>query len=350
MFLHGRIVTSDGTPVPYDVTVERVCSLRLRQQVYASTTGDFNMQLGSRTDSVSDGDLEYASPAGTNARDTSMGIPRSDLRNCELRASASGFRTAVKPLDFSDLIEANVDVGVVSLERMKKVEGMTVNAASYNIPKDARKAYEKGLDAQKNGKLLDARKNFEAAVRIYPRYANAWSALGTVLRKDNQNEAARDAFTRATTIDSKFVPAFVSLASIAFEAENWTDVLNLTNHVANLDVWDRVNAKGYVLDMDSPSFVESYFYNAFANFRLHRLDEAEKSGLKAERHINAGDHFPQLHLLMADIYTKRSNCSSAATELRTFLELLPHAPNADHVHEQLARLQACQATGSLPAN
>src|SRR5690348_5456934 len=51
MFLRGRVATHDGTIVLYDVLVERVCNNRVLQQVYASSHGDFNMQLGSRTDS-----------------------------------------------------------------------------------------------------------------------------------------------------------------------------------------------------------------------------------------------------------------------------------------------------------
>src|SRR5437879_4474176 len=46
MFLLGRVATDDGTPVPHDALVERVCNNSVRQQVYASSRGDFSMQLG----------------------------------------------------------------------------------------------------------------------------------------------------------------------------------------------------------------------------------------------------------------------------------------------------------------
>jgi hypothetical protein len=54
MFLLGRVATDDGTPVPHDVMVERVCNARVRQQVYATSRGDFSMELGSMTDSYLD--------------------------------------------------------------------------------------------------------------------------------------------------------------------------------------------------------------------------------------------------------------------------------------------------------
>jgi len=46
MFLRGRVATDDGTPVPHDALVERVCNATVRQQVYASAHGDFSMELG----------------------------------------------------------------------------------------------------------------------------------------------------------------------------------------------------------------------------------------------------------------------------------------------------------------
>src|SRR6267154_2585469 len=51
MFLRGRVATHDGTAVPHDVLVERICNNKVRQEVYVSPHGDFSMQLGSRADS-----------------------------------------------------------------------------------------------------------------------------------------------------------------------------------------------------------------------------------------------------------------------------------------------------------
>ena len=77
----------------------------------------------------------------------------------------------------------------------------------------ARTAYEKGLQAQRNGKIADARKYFETAVAIYPAFVNAWYSLGTVLQKENQNDAARKAYTQATTHQCH-VPAALSVARV----------------------------------------------------------------------------------------------------------------------------------------
>src|SRR5258708_28711471 len=230
MFLRGRVATDDGTVVPRDVLVERVCNARVRQQVYATFGGDFSMELGSRADSYVDATAEGTPQYGQTGRAPEIGIPRRELANCELRASVSGFRSNV--VNLVDLTPASsVDVGAIVVHRTEKIKGMTLNAAAYNVPKDARRAFEKGMEAEKHGKLADARQYLQKAVEIYPRYTSAWFQLGTVLQKETQYPAARTAYTQSTTIDSKFLPAYLSLSSMAFATHACTPVINLTNHL-----------------------------------------------------------------------------------------------------------------------
>ena len=215
MFLRGRVATDDGTVVPSDVLVERVCNARVRQQVYATFGGDFSMELGTRADSYVDATAEGTPQYGQTSKAPETGIPRRELANCELRASVSGFRSNVVTL--VDLTpDSNVDVGAIVVHRTEKIKGMTLNAAAYNVPKDARRAFEKGIEAEKHGKLADARQFLQEAVKIYPRYTSAWFQLGMVLQKETQYPAARTAYTEATSIDSKFLPPYLSLASMAF--------------------------------------------------------------------------------------------------------------------------------------
>src|SRR5207244_1652346 len=97
--------------------------------------------------------------------------------NCELRGRLAGYRSQTinlasrRPLD-------NPDVGVILLHRMSGNEGgSTVSASSLAAPKDARKAYEKAIEALKKHKPEDAEKSLEKAVEAYPAYAAAWFEL-----------------------------------------------------------------------------------------------------------------------------------------------------------------------------
>jgi hypothetical protein len=338
MFLGGRVATHDGAPVPNDALVERVCNNRARQEVYASPHGDFSMQLGSRADSFPEAGADLASPYVVAGKDSVMGISRRELTNCELRVSASGFHSRVISLLDLDTFGSSIDVGVIVLQAGTKIAGMTLSAIPYKAPKDARKAYEKGLQAERNGKLADACKYFETAVETYPSFASAWFQLGTVLQKENQKDAARIAYTQATTTNTTFLPPYLSLASMAYEAENWTEVLSFTGHILDLDPLNHADDTGYTLDLDPSNYAEAYFYNAVANYKLNKIEAAEKSGLKAE-HVDLRTRYPELHLLLAEIFARKNNYALAITEIQTYLALTPHAKDAAQVREQLAKLE-----------
>jgi tetratricopeptide (TPR) repeat protein len=237
-------------------------------------------------------------------------------------------------------------VGAIVVQRATKVEGMTLSATPYNAPKDAVKAYEKGSEAERNGQLANARKYFEQAVQIYPEYASAWFKLGSILQKDHQNEAARKAYMQATTINPKFVPPYLFLAEIAVDSQNWTEVLQFTGRILELDPLNKTNITGYIVDLDPVNYAEAYFYNAVANFKLNHIDEAEKSALLAE-HIDLRTRFQeQLHLLLAEVFTRKENYAAAVLELRTYLELAPQAKDADQVRERLAKLEKLSSAAS----
>ena len=337
LFLRGQIKTEDGTPVPHDALVERVCNSRVRQQVHASARGDFSMELGSRTDTFLDASGEAPSQARLARRDTGMGIPRTELTNCEIRASISGFHSNVVSLVSLTPSASSIDVGAIVVERTVKPKGMTLNAAPYRAPKDARKAYEKGLEAETKGKLADARQYLEKSVELYPQNANAWFQLGTVLRDLNEREPARAAYTKATAVDSKYMPPYLSLAAMAYEAKQWNEVLALTNHVVELDPLKYGDVTGYILDLDPLDYAEAFFYNAAANFMLNNVEAAEKSALKAAR-LDVRPRFPQLHLLLAEIFARKNNYATAITEVQTYLELAPHAGDTERVKQRLAQL------------
>jgi tetratricopeptide (TPR) repeat protein len=314
--------------------------------MYVSSSGDFSMQMGSRSDSLLDASGDPSSQDGVASKDSVMGIPRHELANCELRVSASGFRSSVINLMGPTTLGSILDVGAIVVQRATKIEGTTLSAIPYKAPKDARRAYEKGIEAERNAKFANARKYFEQAVEIYPRYASAWFQLGTVLQKQNENDQARKAYIQATTIDSNFLPPFLSLASMAYEAGNWTEVLKFTGHILDLDPLNKANVTGYIMDLDPSNSSEAYFYNAVANYKLNKIEDAEKSALKAE-HVDLRTHFPQLHLLLAEILARKHNYADAISEIQIYLGLVPHAQDTDQVRVELANLERLNGAMSI---
>lgn len=349
-FLLGKVFTGDSTPIPNDMLVERVCNGKVRQQVYASSHGDFSMQMGSMTDSFLDATGEQSSSVNPiSTSHTVNGIPRRDLANCELRASAPGFHSNSIQLVDLDAFGNTVDVGKIFVERTSKVEGSTLNAAPYKAPKNAREAYEKALQAEKRDKLPVARQYLEQAVKLYPNFATAWYELGNVLQKQNQKDAAHTAYVKATTTDANFLPAYLSLALIACEAQDWPQVLTITARIIDHDQLNRADTSDYVLDLDPFNYAAAaYFYNSLANFRLNNILAAEKSARQAER-LDLRTRFPQLHLVLADIFAKKNQNDAAIAEIQTYLALVPGTKDAEQLRTRIAALtQPATSTPEKP--
>ncbi len=176
MFLMGRVTTSDSTAIPNDAIVERICNGAVRQQVHAALNGQSTYR--SQNDSFLDATGDPASRGAVNSQNSETGISRQTLANCELRASVSGFSSSV--INLVDLAGSlsSIDVGTIVVQRRTKVAGLTLNASSYNAPKDARKAYEKGLVAQKKGELPMRKKYFGKAVEIPPQVRECLVSVG----------------------------------------------------------------------------------------------------------------------------------------------------------------------------
>jgi hypothetical protein len=158
------------------------------------------------------------------------------------------------------------------------------------------------------------------------------------LQKEKQKDAARKAYTQATTLDTRFLPPYLFLASMAYEAENWTEVLRLTGHLLALDPLKQTDVTVYTLDLDPLNYAEAYFFNSFANYKLNKIADAEKSALQAE-HLDLRTHFPQLHLLLAEIFARKNNYARAITEIQIYLALAPQAKDAAQQRENLANLE-----------
>jgi regulator of sirC expression with transglutaminase-like and TPR domain len=110
---------------------------------------------------------------------------------------------------------------------------------------------------------------------------------------------------------------------------------------------NQADAIGYTVDLDPTNYAEAYFFDGVANYKLNKMEAAEKSALRAER-MDLRTRFPELHLLLAGIFARKLNYATAISEIQMYLELAPHAKNADQAREQLAKLE--KLNGSVPVS
>jgi hypothetical protein len=246
IFLSGRVTMDDGTPPPEPVRIERVCAGGApRAEAYTDSKGRFSFQLGQSTGITQDASFEdFGSPGqqqgarmpqsnGRAGQDPAIGqrVPRQqDLMGCEIRAALPGFRSDVVNLAGRRMLD-NPEVGTIVLRRLANVEGTTISATTLQAPKDARKAYEKALEASRKGKIDDAQKNLEKAVTVYPQFAAAWSELGAIHEKNNQVAEARKCYTQSISSDPKLLTPYLHLAQLSAVEKNWQEVDETTDRL-----------------------------------------------------------------------------------------------------------------------
>jgi len=74
----------------------------------------------------------------------------------------------------------------------------------------------------------------------------------------------------------------------------------------------------YILDLDPMNYADAYFYNAMASYKLNKIEDAEKSALKAE-HLDLRTHFPQVHLLLAGDLARKDHYAVAIAQIANVL-------------------------------
>lgn len=344
IFLRGRVMLDDGTQPTERVAIERVCNGRVRREAYTDSHGTFSFQLGADQQvfqDASDSGFDSAraglgGPSSGTANSGGGGIPNGfstrDLMSCELRASLPGFRSDSIALASVQLYEES-EVGPIVLHRMGKVEGSLISMTTLKAPKEAKKAFEHGNHLLKQHKQGEAGVEFTKAVALYPTYAEAMVKLGEIEMDEGRVGDAEKLFQQAIAADSRFMPPYFHLAMLAAHKQDWKQMADLTDRALGLNAYE---------------YPAMYYYNAVANYNLHKLDVAEKSARTARR-LDSQYHIAKIDLVLANILLQRGDYGGAAGYLRSFLKYTPTGAEADSARELLERTEQRTATGPAAA-
>lgn len=335
IYISGKVVVEDGSAVSQNVAIERVCSGISKTVAYTDSNGRFNFQWGDRDMILTDasdagsGSARSSSSGGFGSSQSAGGANAlavdpfgSRMMNCELRANVAGFTSDAINL-FNRRTADSPDVGAIVLHRIAGVEGSSISFTSMMAPKEARKAYEHGLQSLLKNKPNDAAKDFEKAVALYPQYADAWVNLGKLRLERQSIEPARAALTKAIEADPKLVAPYVELGLLAAKDANWQESGKYLDRAVELDPVD---------------FPQAWYADAVANYNLKKYDAAEKSARDAvkldPRHVN-----PRSGYLLGLVLAEKKDYAGAAAELTAFMKLAPNAPDLAQVKDRLGQIE-----------
>jgi len=346
IFVSGRVTLEDGTAPPEPVIIQTVCNGMPHGEGYTDPKGYFGLELGSRNSVVQDASeissfSQIANPLASstsgNALSTGSGNmgpgmgandPERRYLGCDLQAKLVGYRSQQIPLTGRRPLD-DPNIGTILLHRIGKNEdGQMVSAVSLAAPKDAKKAYEKGMEAVKKKKWDDAEKNFEKAVEVYPKYAAAWYELGMLQMGQSKPDMATSYFKRALECDAKYLQPYLQMAVIHLMAKRWQELAEVTQKTVRLDPFD---------------YPQAFFFNSVANYNLHNYDEAEKSALEAER-LDTRHAFPRVIYLIGLVDIQKQRYEDASKRFKSYLKLEPTTDDAATVRSQIEAIDKITAT------
>jgi len=325
LMLMGKVQLEGGGAPEEPVRIERVCSGVPYAEGFTDTKGNFSISLGQGPGAMPDAS-EAESRAVLNPSAPPRALSQAQLATCDLRAALRGYRSDVISLANRRSLD-NPNIGTIFLHRLSNVGGLTISATTALAPKDARKAYEKALEDERKTKPEQAQKELEKAVEIYPRFAAAWFELGTMFEQRGAVDQARAAYDQSIAADSKYLQPYERECAIAYRAGKWQETADVSDRLLRLDPFD---------------YPEAYNYNAAANVKLNRLDQAERSAREAVKldtaHRDAGANYTLGYIL-----AQKGNFSDAAQYLHAALEIDSQGPQAESVRKLLNEVERAQA-------
>lgn len=328
LFLSGKVRIDDGSELTDAATIESMCNGDRHFEAYTDRKGNFSFEFGKQRTMGND-DVATTSSSDMPGQPRTALQQRRELQQCELIAVLPGFTSQAIELSAVDVTES-MNVGTIVLHRLAHVEGFTISATTAMAPPKAKKAFEKGKDEEQKKKWDAAEKKFQEAVQLYPKFAAAWLELGRMQLQRKDESAARQSWQQAVAADPQFVTPHQLLAGLAFQQQQWQEVLDQT---------------GAVVRLNPLSFAGQWYYSSVANYYLAHYEEAERSARKGIQ-ADVEHRIPKLEYLLGVILARKHEFQGATEHMRNYVRLAPKAPDVAQVNEQIAKIEKLSSTQS----
>jgi tetratricopeptide (TPR) repeat protein len=332
VYFSGEVALEGGSTPPDPVLIRRVCKGSVQGETWTDSKGRFSFKVeGGGIDTSAD-----AAQAPARNPDLSRPIGNSTyysnpvttaLRDCEVQAVLSGFWSDRVSIALKNTLD-DTRIGLIVLHPVSRDQALTVSATSLAAPRNAMKAYDKGILAMRAQRWDAAIGEFTKAVTAYPKFAAAWFELGLLRQSRNDPAGAVGAWKEALNSDPRYVKPYEGLAAVAERQQNWAELEKYSHD------WIQLTPEGFPM---------AYLYNAIANARLNKVEESELAAREGLR-LDKQRKIPRLSYVLALILMQKHEYGESAKYLRSYLELAPNAKDAVLVRQELTRIEAAATT------
>ena len=191
---------------------------------------------------------------------------------------------------------------------------------NQQIPKQARKEYDKGVKADGIGKVDEALHHYTRAIELAPDYYEARNNLGSAYLAKSQFPKAKDQFEKVVQANPSDAAAYFNLANLYL----------LENLYTQSEEWV---GKGLSREPDSAfgHFLQGSLYS-----RTGRPSEAEAA---LRRSLELDPFMSKAHLALVNLYIQQKRDNEAEAELRVFLKNFPADPFVPKAKQVLQKLE-----------
>ncbi len=291
--IEGQVRTTDGGPLPSDVSV------RLERAEGVEAVQKF---VGT------DGKFEFVDLTDNAYR---------------LVVTAKDFQTVTQDVDMHFLASRFPTIYLVPVKKKKAPPPPSTTPAATDLaaPRKVRKEYEQGARALEKGNLAEAETHLGKAVAEDPCYARAWTTLGVVHSMQNKLVPAEAAFNKSIKCDGAYLGGYLQLAIL----------LNAQGRYAESEAVLQQGMRRL------PSDWRLYYQLGIAHGGSGDYEKAEEELLKAQS-MNK-DVPSEFHLRLAYVFLNRKEYSKAYTEMQTYLAGSPDSQFAEKIREIMRQME-----------
>lgn len=297
------------------------------EPLLVTVTCNGNVEYSTQTDAKGRfGISGFTLPGALGKQGDSQRQMENHLEGCIVRGVVSGFRSSEISIT-RHMLRDDPEMGTITLSRLGSGAATTLSRTTQTASPKALKLFEKARSEMLERDTDAAQRDLKKAIETDPSFAEAWLQLGK-LQAGSDAQAAREAFSKAKTADPQFVLPYEQLAVLASRTENWPEVLDNTNHIAE------VFPEGTAV---------SWYLNSLAAYQTGKLDIAEASAKKSLA-LDPKHTLMNTEQLLAVVLARKGDFAGAITHLRSSLTYIPAGPNADLLKQQIAQLEKRVAT------
>lgn len=192
---------------------------------------------------------------------------------------------------------------------------------AQNVPKDAEKLYEAGIEDLIGSKEKEGFEKLKRAIEIFPNYFLALDRLGTEYVLRGYYEAAYVLLTKALEVNPRSFSSRFGLGLAQFRLQQADEAIS--NLKQSTEIYNES--------------IDAHLWLGVALHSKGKLTEALAALLRANK-LSKGKA-AEVHWQLARVYKDQKSYNDAANELELFLKYKPDAQNADGIKETIKALR-----------